>query len=251
MDPALSRIIHVEDYVNLGLDMEIDLGDSQILGTIMPDSLKEELRVHLNNLYAGEKEGVGIRREWLNNAQRKLPCGTMGCFMRKSKDDNYSSCREDRFGARGSLFSTLHKLCSGFGAFFQMKFPQVWNEIRNNNAKEGWSTPSFLHHEHICSPRIFITDCIGNESHKDFHDIGPCVVFWIKESPEDEESDWQFIFEAVSTGEGDCKRDLLTIQINDGLVLVFDGRKVRHCTSIPDPNSKRKYAVYHGASKVR
>ena len=250
-DPSKCRNIKVGDFGQVGLDFEVDLPDSKILGTIMPDDLKEELRAHLNGLFAGEEGGVGIRMEWLKNAQRNLPCGTMGCFVRKTLNTDYASCRKNRHGAMGSLYETLGSLSGGFGAFLRRKFPQVWDEIYNTNAKEGWSCPSYYQHDDIFSPRLFVTDRIGNESHMDYQDIGPCVVFWLKESVEDSESDWHFIFEAVSTGEGEHKRDSLSIQIEDGLVLVFDGSKVRHCTSVPDRDSNRKYGVYYGTSKAR
>jgi len=256
MDDNSVRFLDPAQYWDCGIkEITVELGSSQIQVASMPPSLIEELRECLHKLYGGREEGVGMSAAWLDNSQRKLPGGRMACLMVKEMDGetvvSYASCRADRQGANGSAFETIGKLSSKFGNWFKLNFPERWNEIRGNNTKEGWKFPPHFNHPDLISPRMFVTDRLANEAHVDYNDVGPCVVFWIKDSPMDNDTDWQFVFENVRTGEGNGKRDSLTVQLHDGLVIIFDGTKVRHCTSVPDASSPRKFGVYHGTSKIK
>lgn len=252
---SISRSIDPAAYWECGAkDIAINFGDSSIKIATMPPCLINELRECLHSIYGG-REGVGISSTALNNSSRKLPGGRMACLVVKEMNGDvavsYASCRTDSHGAKGNSLETIRRLSSKFGDWFKVAYPDEWETIRSNNLKEGWKFPPYFNDPNIISPRIFVTDRLANEAHMDFKDIGPCVVFWIKDNATDNEKDWQFIFEDIRTGEDEGKRDTLAVQLYDGLVIIFDGTKVRHCTSVPDASSPRKFGVYHGTSKVR
>ena len=256
-DQRRACVISPAHYWAAGIKkISVDLGVTPIEIMILPKELRESLRSSLHDIYAGGDEGVGIIPQWLNNAMRDNPGGWMSCLITRGMTDAgepfpYVSCEEDRFGLKGSSNETFRFMSESFGEWLHDNMPEVWNEIRANNASEGWKAPGFFNSPHMISPRFFISDRLANEPHMDDNDRGICVVYWIKDSETDDDADWQFIFESVTTGSGDSQRDTLTIQLHDGVVIVFDGTKVRHCSSVPSCDSKRKFGVFHGASKFQ
>jgi len=49
-------------------------------------------------------------------------------------------------------------MSESFGEWLHDNMPEVWNEIRANNASEGWKAPGFFNSPRMISPRFFISD---------------------------------------------------------------------------------------------
>ena len=96
---------------------------------------------------------------------------------------------------------------------------------------------------------------LGNEPHVDPKDNGVSVVVWVvsvNDTNLDEvPSDWRFILQNLRTNVDGVQRDGVSIQLFHGIVIVYDGKKIRHATSIPLDNRYRRYGIFHGSTNLR
>ena len=118
----------------------------------------------------------------------------------------------------------------------------------DNKQTHGNHRPPYIRERKIISPRIIISSLFGNEAHVDAGDKGKSAVVWVAENPDDPVDDWHFILQTLRTHEHGKVRDTITVQLFHGIVIIYDGRAVRHATSLPHPDSSNKWGVFHGSA---
>ena len=115
--------------------------------------------------------------------------------------------------------------------------------------------PLYIGEEDMISPRIVISWQLGNEPHTDPKDNGLSVVVWVVALDEidlnEVPRDWRFNIQNVRTTEGNKQRDGISVQLCHGIVIIYDGKKVRHATSIPLDKRYTRFGVFHGSTNPR
>ena len=106
----------------------------------------------------------------------------------------------------------------------------------------------------MVSPRVVISWQLANEPHKDPNDNGLSVVFWVVGSDDlrkVNKDNWRFVFQNMSTGTGNARRDTTTIPLFHGKVIIYDGKRIRHATTISLTNTVNKFGIFHGSTNPR
>ena len=88
---------------------------------------------------------------------------------------------------------------------------------------------------------------LGNEAHVDAGDKGISVVAWVAEDPDESTEDWRFVLQALRTCEHGKQRDTISVQLQHGIIMIYDGRAVRHATSVPNLDGSMKRESFHGS----
>jgi hypothetical protein len=111
--------------------------------------------------------------------------------------------------------------------YFRENFRETYDDIRSaEHCKSGW----FLDEMGGCNGMggsIMMSCNLGNSAHIDIRDNSRGVCVWIEDDP-GLASNWYFVLPDVSIGGnlGVC------IELFHGAVISWDGRLVRHCTSV-------------------
>ena len=210
----------------------------------------------LRKLYGKKKDGgVGFTSNALNNSLRKAPSGWMTSFgiwkFVRGVVKYYSNTQVGvGSGQPGddSSYEIIGRITAIIYDYMTVDFPDVLNEIqRDNKETHGNHRPPYIREGKIISPRMIISSLLGNEAHVDAGDKGRSAVVWVAENPDDTVHDWQFILQTLRTHEQGKIWDTITVQLFHGIVIIYDGRAVRHATSLPDADTCNKWGVFHGS----
>ena len=139
--------------------------------------------------------------------------------------------------------------------WLKRNYPGILDEIQDDNCNYYGNRPLYIGEEDMISPRIVISWQLGNEPHVDPKDNGLSVVVWVVALDEidlnEVPRDWRFIIQNVRTTEGNKQRDGISVQLCHGIVIIYDGKKVRHATSIPLDKQYTRFGVFHGFTNTR
>ena len=170
---------------------------------------------------------------------------TFGIFPDGTK---YANTREDRKRGRMSSYDMLEDIEVLLYDCLASEYPEVLKLIQDDNEESyDGRRPPYVRKGKMIAPRIIVSSLLGNEAHIDFKDKGLSFVVWLSEKPENEVDDWRFILQSLRTDVDGCERDTTSVQLCHGIVMIYDGRFIRHATSIPDASRGNRFGVFHGS----
>ena len=86
-------------------------------------------------------------------------------------------------------------------------------------------------------------------------DNGVSVVVWVVSLDnidlDEVPSDWRFIIQNLRTIVNGEQRVGVSIRLFHGIVIIYDGKKIRHATSVPLNERYTCYGVFHGSTNPR
>ena len=105
-------------------------------------------------------------------------------------------------------------------------FPHAW-ETHQKNTRAG--------KEKSFSAIVTVSENLANESHVDSNDDGMSIaIFHTHKSNQHGKTTRYFLLPDVETWDGNTMKQGVAIEMVDGLVISWDGDKVRHCSSVPE-----------------
>lgn len=166
---------------------------------------------------------------------------------------HYKNSKADSNVGTNSSFDVLGEISALIYDWLGLHHPEILSQIRKDNSSYGDTAPRYAKSGKYIAPRIIISNKLGNEGHCDVFDEGISIVIWVYENHAVGEStdDWRFVLPSLRTGDGKEKRDGVSIPIYHGLVLIYDGRVIRHATSIPLGSRGNKYGIFHGSNTAQ
>lgn len=175
--------------------------------------------------------------------------------LREGGGASYINTVVNFFSARGNLHCYLREVEVLICEWIKSHYPEVLDGIQDDNSNYHGHCPSYIGEEEMISPRIVVSWQLGNEPHVDPKDNGLSVVVWVVALDElDMENvphDWRFVFQNLRTTEGKKQRDGVSVQLFHGIVIIYDGKKVRHATTIPLDDRYIRFGVFHGSTNPR
>ena len=103
--------------------------------------------------------------------------------------------------------------------------------------------------------RIVVSWQLGNEPFVDPKDNGLSVVVWVVVLNEIDMNEvpqyWRFVLQNLRTTEGDKQHDGVSVHLSHGIVIIYDGKKVRHTTTIPLDERYTRFGVFHVSTNPR
>jgi len=242
-DKARVNIIDLREIGMKKVKINIENAEQPVDIGCMPAKSANRLRVLLKCLYITGKRskgGVGFSKNDLSNTgnNRSKAFGLMTSFGYKDMGILYANSREDCVKEGNSSYRILGEIEGIIFDFLQTEYPEVLKAIlADNKHKFKDSVPPYaVESGKFVSPRMIISSRLGNEAHIDFGDNGLSFVVWLAEDPTEDVGDWKFIMQNLRTDVDGSVRDTTTIQLFDGIVMVYDGRYIHHATSIPESN---------------
>ena len=159
-------------------------------------------------------------------------------------------------GARGDLYAYLKDIELLITTWLKDRFPHILADMQTDNANYHGARPDYIDDdEEYIAPRIVFSWQLGNEPHVDPKDNGVSVVVWVvslNDTDLDEvPSDWRFILQNLRTNVDGVQRDGVLIQLFHGIVIVYDGKRIRHATSVPLDERYTRYGIFHGSTNPR
>ena len=159
------------------------------------------------------------------------------------------------FCAIGNLHGYLREIDVLICTLLKATYPYILNEIQSANCNYHGNRPSYIGEEEMLSPRIVVSWQLGNESDVDPKDNKLSVVVLVVVLNEIDMNevprDWRFVLQNLRTTDGDKQRDGVSVQLFHGIVIIFDGKKVRHATTIPLDERYTRFGVFHGSTNPR
>ena len=251
-DSALQLdISQYPDGTSVCIEIENETHNVQI--ALMPKKCADELSELLKILYRSKKDGgIGFSKSDLNNSQRKSPIGWMTSFGIRQFVNGvvqyYRNTAKNETHNGMSSYSIIGRITAIIYDFLKHTYPGVVEEIqKDNKPTHGDHRPPYIQEGKIISPRIIISNLLGNEAHVDAGDKGISVVAWVAEDPDESTEDWRFVLQALRTCEHGKQRDTISVQLQHGIIMIYDGRAVRHATSVPNLDGSMKWGIFHGS----
>lgn len=206
-----------------------------------------------------EGDGLGLDQKALKNAHGMRgipPRGFMTSFGLLSIIGGglaklYVNTRTDVINGENSLYNILGEMEVILHDWLETNHPDVLHQMKKDNEKYYGNVPPYIDEGSMISPRVVISWQLGNEPHKDPNDNGLSVVLWIvgKDDIQKVNKDnWRFVFQNSSTGTGTERRDTTTISLFHGIIIIYNGKKIRHATTISLTNMVNKFGVFHGST---
>ena len=158
------------------------------------------------------------------------------------------------FCAIGNLHGYLREIDVLICTLLKATYPYILNEIQSANCNYHGNRPSYIGEEEMLSPRIVVS-WLGNESDVDPKDNKLSVVVLVVVLNEIDMNevprDWRFVLQNLRTTDGDKRRDGVSVQLFHGIVIIYDGKKVRRATTTPLDERYTRFGVFHGFTNTR
>jgi superfamily II DNA helicase RecQ len=137
-----------------------------------------------------------------------------------------------------SVQSAMLRVCRNVVTELESKFPETFKSIRDAEAS-GPKCPPLPEMGGKCAPGscIMFSKNLGNSSHYDFKDKSMSLSIWVEERV-GSASNWYFILPNVRLN----GRLGIAIRLFHGCVITWDGRIIKHCTSVT--NTGKDNSVY-------
>lgn len=198
------------------------------LTTHFSKTLKENARYML-------KHGGGV--------SRKLPSGHMavaGANDKKPQGYQYKATRKEQ----RKLLHHMRRLLTNNG--FQRVVSAIKKKTNLQSIPDVWGPKSkrrLQDTKSLWSAFLVVSKNLGNESHTDI-DISKSVAIWHEDDPAHVSDNWYFLLPQVQIKDKNRKymKKPVAIKLSHGTIVEWDGRLIKHCTSITKP--KKKGAAY-------
>ena len=119
-------------------------------------------------------------------------------------------------------------VCENAVAVFGKRMPRCLGSIREAESKGTWCPPlSEMGGANGPGSSIMISKNLGNSAHYDFRDMSMSVSVWVEER-KDTATNWYFIMPNVRLN----GKLGVVIQLFHGCVISWNGRLIKHCTSV-------------------
>jgi len=235
------------------VEIELENHDSNVTIAMLPPKVADRMRDILVCLYDTKRggNGVGLSKAAFYNtgSNRVSPRGRMGIFGLKKDGSHYVHSEEDLRKNGVSLFNLLEELEELLHDWMVDNCPDVLSEIqKDNEPTHQGNQPKYIRKGKMISPRMILSSLLGNEVHVDPDDKGLSIVVWLAENPEESTDDWHFILQSLQTTIGESTKDSTLIQLCHGIVMIYDGRYIRHGTTIPNSRRGNKFGFFHGSN---
>ena len=175
----------------------------------------------------GHMLGVGF---WTNHQESTM----IECAIARTHP-NFVNCLDD-----------VSKAAAKFGLD---KFPGVVTTIRSLEESLGVCPPAYLGGEEGISSCMALTKNLMNATHYDVNDGSVCFAIWQELIPS-MASGWRFVLPNVVIRYNDETYNGVAINLSHGTSICWDGRQIRHGTTIHDIGSEdnRTMGYWYGAS---
>ena len=230
----------------------------------LPESIADRIVVILMDIFGDENDpnSLCLPREFLVNAhgmRGSPPRGRMTTFglreLLKSGGAAYVNTLSNMVGKRGDLYAYLKEIEELLCGWLRIRYPDVLSDVQRDNGNYHGNKPPYIGEEEMIAPRIVISWQLGNEPHVNPKDNGVSVVVWLLHIDEIDlvaaPPDWRFVIQNIRTKVGGKQRDGISVQLFHGIVIIYDGKKIRHATSIPFDTRYTRFGVFHGSTNPR
>ena len=238
--------------------------DADVVIAQLPRDIADRISAILVDIYADDNDpnSLGLPRAFLVNAhgmRGSPPRGKMTTFglreLIESGGAAYVNTLLNFIGKRGNLYAYLREIEGLICEWLSNRYPEVLSLIREDNCNYHGNKPPYIGEETMIAPRIVISWQLGNEPHFDPKDNGVSVVVWVVDVLEVDldmaPPDWRFVIQNLRTEVDGKQRDGVSVQLFHGIVIIYDGKKVRHATSIPFDARYTRFGVFHGSTNPR
>jgi hypothetical protein len=128
-------------------------------------------------------------------------------------------------------------------------FPQVYSVIRDAEGDSGLQPVAPMDGEggRRVGYTIDMSVDLGNASHYDVHDASQGYSVWTEEFP-GRGTNWYFVMPNLHGRQPDGRAfSGLAVQLTHGVAISWDGRVIRHCTSLSQPDGPAVDTVCEGS----
>lgn len=166
---------------------------------------------------------LGKKLPMKGNCRQKV--GDHGeCFVLGVKDWS----KKEVYGPTGSLRREIKKVSTMVGPWLRTTHGWFQEHLTNEIEKKGRIVNHYPMVDGPCSTFIMSKN-YGNASHYDIYDSSMTFGIWVEENPSSA-TNWYFILPNVSYNGSNG----IAIEIVHGRCIIWDGKVIRHCTSVAD-----------------
>jgi len=137
----------------------------------------------------------------------------------------------------GKFTALLPRICTASAQFADSKFPDLRVMINNLERIAGKARSSFMGGGGGVSHSMNVSMDLGNASHYDVNDASPGYSIWTESEP-GTASNWYFMLPNILLKRGNQTYYGVAIRLFHGVAISWDGRVIRHGTSITTLGSK-------------
>ena len=148
----------------------------------------------------------------------------------KFQEETYKITRENK-----KLALALPPTCKEMRKFANDKFPDWVLEMERHMKDTSVEIPEVMGGKDGLAPFGVCSCDLGNPSHIDCQDGTRSGSLWREKIP-GRAKGWYFLMPNVHNGDGRP----IAIELFDGIVIVWDGRIIRHCSSSPSVGEKNR-----------
>jgi hypothetical protein len=134
----------------------------------------------------------------------------------------------------------LNSICVKSGRVAQSLFPDVLQSIRQAEKVAGLSPSDAMGGLQGVSVSMDVSIDLGNASHYDGNDCSHGYSIWT-ETNIGESKNWYFVLPNILVELNGKTYSGIAIRLFHGAVVSWDGRVIRHCTSLTDTGSKQNH----------
>ena len=144
---------------------------------------------------------------------------------------------------------TLPNLQERAAIFAENKFPGLVRSCRWHSSIARLDIPSYFGGAKGFSPHMAMSRNLMNASHFDPRDGAPGMCVYAEKDPGNAK-DWNFVYPNILIKYNGRTYNGLTVRLSHGVAMLFDGRVIRHCTSIHelDKTNNSTFGFWFGLS---
>jgi hypothetical protein len=153
------------------------------------------------------------------------------------------SLMETKAGTLDTPFrSGLSDLCREAASFANDKFPGLVSTINHLEASAGITRPPYMGGPDGISSSMAVSVDLANSTHYDVHDASMGFVVFSESKPHTT-TDWNFVLPNILVKFNNHTYHGLSLQLHHGACIHFDGRIIRHGTSMHNRLSKDAHTM--------
>jgi hypothetical protein len=179
-----------------------------------------------------------ISNECLFNAIRKLGqlLGSSNNARLSQKDlgkkyalgyRDYKKRVQYKLGGNTLIKDAMRHICELIHPVCNLLFPNEYKDLISSTELDSSKLYEMGGQDYYMGQQMFFTTDYTNSSHIDHNDETNTIAIWVEEKNNCAE-DWNFIYPNLSIGEYQG----LVIKLQSGLMMTWDGSKIRHCSTV-------------------
>eukprot|EP00816_Leptocylindrus_hargravesii_P001650 CAMPEP_0196803726 /NCGR_PEP_ID=MMETSP1362-20130617/3204_1 /TAXON_ID=163516 /ORGANISM="Leptocylindrus danicus, Strain CCMP1856" /LENGTH=379 /DNA_ID=CAMNT_0042175525 /DNA_START=453 /DNA_END=1592 /DNA_ORIENTATION=+ len=263
LDEEKSRKFDFEGEKAKGIDeLCFEFEDkTAVVVSALPQDDADRMATLLSKLYSigGDNTGLGLDIKHFCNSHKmrgRPPRGFMTSFGLLSIIEGglaslYNNTKVNVENGDDVLFDILGEMEAILHDWLEENHPDILRQLKKDNEKYYGNVPPYADEGRMISPRVVISWMLGNEPHRDPKDNGLSIVLWVVGKDDIQkvsQDNWRFVFQNLSTGTGNERRDTTSIPLFHGIIIIYDGKKIRHATTVSLTNMVNKFGIFHGST---